>query len=146
MATSWWVWLLIIVILIIILVLIWWFTRPKKQTEQSSPKIEAAAAPPEPAAPEVLAEPEAPPTPSVPDDLIIIEGIGPKISQVLANAGITTFAQLAEMEPAKISEILHSAGLRLADPTSWPKQAKLAAEGKMDELKAFQDTLKGGKE
>ena len=32
------------------------------------------------------------------------------------------------------------------DPTSWPKQAKMAAEGKWDELKEWQDNVKGGVE
>jgi hypothetical protein len=31
------------------------------------------------------------------------------------------------------------------DPTTWPAQAKLAAAGKWDELKAMQDNLKGGR-
>jgi len=32
------------------------------------------------------------------------------------------------------------------DPTSWPKHAKMAAEGKWDELQAWQDEVKGGVE
>jgi small subunit ribosomal protein S2 len=32
------------------------------------------------------------------------------------------------------------------DPTSWPKQAKMAAKGKWDELKEWQDNAKGGVE
>jgi predicted flap endonuclease-1-like 5' DNA nuclease len=35
---------------------------------------------------------------SEPNDLTSIEGIGPKINEVLQNAGITTFAQLASAE------------------------------------------------
>ena len=82
------------------------------------------------------------------DDLEKIEGIGPKIAEVLTTAGIATFAQLAEAEPDQIRQILDSAGSQFAshDPATWPKQAGLAAEGKWDELKAWQDELMGGRE
>jgi len=77
--------------------------------------------------------------------LEIIEGIGPKISAVLKSAGIHTFTKLATMQPEEISSILTNAGIRLADPTSWPEQSRLAAAGKMEELKNLQDSLKGGR-
>jgi predicted flap endonuclease-1-like 5' DNA nuclease len=80
------------------------------------------------------------------DDLEIIEGIGPKVAAVLRQAGVTTFAQLAEMEPSQILEILHAANLRLADPQSWPEQARLAASGDRAGLQALQERLKGGRE
>ncbi|MCB0729675.1 MAG: 50S ribosomal protein L17 [Ignavibacteriae bacterium] len=82
------------------------------------------------------------------DDLSKVEGIGPKISELLQNAGITTFAQLAETEVEKLNEILAEAGGRYKshDPSTWPQQAKLAADGKWDELKALQDELDGGRE
>ncbi len=83
--------------------------------------------------------------PQVIDDLEIIEGIGPKIAGVLKQAGVTRFDQLAAMEPAKISEILLAANLRLADPQSWPEQARLAAAGDKAGLQALQDRLKGGR-
>jgi len=79
------------------------------------------------------------------DDLKKIEGIGPKIASTLVEAGITTFADLAKTKSTKISEII--AGVRGNHVTdTWPKQAKLAAEGKWDELKKWQDELDGGKE
>lgn len=81
----------------------------------------------------------------VPDDLTLVEGIGPKIKSILHDAGVKTFSQLAQMEPSAIKDIIVAAGLRLADTTTWPMQAKLAAEGKLEELKAFQDSLQGGK-
>ena len=78
------------------------------------------------------------------DDLKKIEGIGPKIAETLVAAGIVTFADLAKAEPANISEII--AGVRGNHVTdTWPKQAEMAAEGKWDELKTWQDELKGGK-
>lgn len=83
-----------------------------------------------------------------PDDLKKIEGIGPKIAEILTGAGFTTFASLAEADVDKIKEILAEAGSRYKshDPTTWPKQAAMASEGKWDELKQWQDELKGGKE
>lgn len=82
-----------------------------------------------------------------PDDLKIIEGIGPKIAEIFAAAGISTFVKLAATDVAKLREILDGAGSKFAahDPTTWPQQAKLAAEGKMDALKVLQDELQGGR-
>ena len=78
------------------------------------------------------------------DDLKKIEGIGPKIAQTLIDAGVATFAELAKTKPAKISEIIAEVrGNHVTD--TWPKQAKLAADGKWDELKKWQDELDGGK-
>jgi large subunit ribosomal protein L21 len=82
---------------------------------------------------------------STADDLKKIEGIGPKIAETLADAGVKTYADLAKMESAKISEII--AGVRGSHVTdTWPKQAGLAAAGKWDELKELQDKLGGGVE
>ena len=80
-------------------------------------------------------------------DLTIIEGIGPKIREILNNAGIVTLDQLATANPANLKKILVNAGTRfqMHDPSTWPAQAKLAASGKMEELKVLQTQLKGGK-
>ena len=82
-----------------------------------------------------------------PDDLKKIEGIGPKIAGLLTEAGIATFKALSETEPDRIREILAAAGKRYAihNPATWPKQAEMAAAGKWDELKVWQDELDGGK-
>ncbi len=103
-----------------------------------------------------LAEPAAPePVDAIPisqaaeirmDDLEIIEGIGPKISGILHDAGIHTFDQLSATDPTRILEILHAGGIRLADPRTWPEQARLAAAGDQAGLRALQDRLKGGRE
>ncbi|WP_116771279.1 50S ribosomal protein L21 [Maribacter litoralis] len=77
------------------------------------------------------------------DDLKKIEGIGPKIAETLNNAGISTFADLAKTDAAKISEIIADVrGNHVTD--TWPKQAELAADGKWDELQKWQDELDGG--
>lgn len=79
------------------------------------------------------------------DDLEKIEGIGPKIAGVLRSAGITTFAQLAATDVERLKEILQEGEIRIGDPTTWPEQAALAADGKWDEFDAFTDQLKGGR-
>ncbi len=82
------------------------------------------------------------------DDLTRIEGIGPKISVLLHDAGFSSFADLAAADPEKIREILAEAGGSYAahDPETWPKQAGMARDGKWDELKVWQDELDGGRE
>jgi len=81
------------------------------------------------------------------DDLKKIEGIGPKIEQLLNTDGIATFAELSKAKTSRIKGILNAAGPRykMHDPGSWGKQAKLAANGKWKELKKLQDVLNGGK-
>lgn len=49
--------------------------------------------------------------------------------------------KLATFEPAQISEILRDSKIRLAFTDTWPEQARLAAEGKWEELKALQARL-----
>lgn len=88
-----------------------------------------------------------PTTKVVKSDLKLIEGIGPKLESILNTAGIISFDQLAKANPTKVKAILETAGPRykMHNPTSWSQQAKLAAVGKMEELKALQAELKGGK-
>lgn len=82
------------------------------------------------------------------DDLTKIEGIGPKIAEVFANAGIISFNDLSSKTSEDLKTILTDAGdnFNTAAPDTWPEQAKLASEGKFDELEKLQDHLKGGKE
>lgn len=81
------------------------------------------------------------------DDLKKIEGIGPKIEQLLQAKGVETFAALAKAKPALLKEVLAEAGSRfkMHDPTTWPEQAALAAKGDTKALTALQEKLKGGK-
>lgn len=80
------------------------------------------------------------------DDLRRIEGIGSSIAAVLQKAGINTFEILAATEVEKIKEILAAAGghFKSHNPRTWPAQAGLAADDKFEELKAWQQELKGG--
>ena len=113
---------------------------PKKVAPKAAaPKVEAPKTAPKKAAPKKAA--------AKADDLKKIEGIGPKAAEALTNAGIGTFAKLAKATPDKIKEILTEASSRMAhlEPATWPQQAKLAADGKWDELKTLQDKLDGGK-
>jgi predicted flap endonuclease-1-like 5' DNA nuclease len=91
--------------------------------------------------------PTAKPADKKADDLTIVEGIGPKIAEILNNAGIVSFADLAATKPAAIKTILEGAGKRfqMHDPATWPKQATLARDGKTAELTKLQAELKGGK-
>ncbi|AEE53873.1 helix-hairpin-helix domain-containing protein [Haliscomenobacter hydrossis] len=82
------------------------------------------------------------------DNLQIIEGIGPKVSELLASNGISTWADLASKSPDEIQPILEAAGsaYKMMDPSSWPQQAKLAAEGQWTALIEYQKFLDAGKE
>ncbi|HEX7973181.1 MAG TPA: hypothetical protein VF498_02140, partial [Anaerolineales bacterium] len=75
----------------------------------------------------------------------IIEGIGPKINQLLQQSGIHTFSDLAGTSLERLEQILRDARLRLANPGTWPEQARLAAEGEWSKLEALQKTLKAGR-
>lgn len=81
------------------------------------------------------------------DDLKAVEGIGPKIEELFHQAGIKTWQQLSETSLETMQGILSAAGdrFKLADPGTWAKQALLAAQGRFDELQAYQDELNGGK-
>jgi large subunit ribosomal protein L21 len=107
-----------------------------KKAETKAKKVEAKAAP---AAPKAKAKKAS----AKGDDLKKVEGIGPKIAETLNNAGISTFAELAKTDAAKISEIIADVrGNHVTD--TWPKQAQLAADGKWDEFQKWQDELDGG--
>ncbi|MCG2768908.1 MAG: DUF4332 domain-containing protein [Anaerolineae bacterium] len=148
--------LLLVPILGLLVIMLWvWLQRtpkqkeiPLAQKEETKPattvaSVAATAASRAAAAPATPAEPAVPPKP---DDLKRIEGIGPKISALLQEAGISTFAQLAAAEASRLEEILAEAGLSaLAKPATWPEQASLAAAGDWEALEALQNELKGGR-
>lgn len=116
--------------------------------QKSKTSVAVAAAPmPSAATVPVTSVTAVPVVPAVPDDLKIVEGIGPKIEGLLNEEGILTFAQLAATEPERIKEILHAAGPRyqIHDPSTWPQQSALARDGKWEELKKWQDELNKGR-
>jgi predicted flap endonuclease-1-like 5' DNA nuclease len=81
------------------------------------------------------------------DDLTKVEGIGKKIAELLVAENIVSFKDLSKASAKKLKGILEAAGskFKVHDPTSWPKQAKLAADGKWSELEELQKELTGGK-
>ena len=83
-----------------------------------------------------------------PEDLKIIEGIGPKIEELLKTAGINNWTALAEAETDLLHDILEAAGpsFRIHDPSTWPTQARLAINGEWGVLKEYQAELFGGRE
>lgn len=80
------------------------------------------------------------------DNFEIIEGIGPKINDVMHVAGVHTFAALAALDIPAIAKILDAAGpnFKLANPETWAQQASLCASGHWEKLKAWQDELVAG--
>lgn len=125
-------WLVLLIIVVVVLILLWLFARWFASRGKA------------PATPATRAEVFTP-TASKEDDLTLIEGIGPKINNILKAGGVTTFAQLAAMTPDEIMRMIQAQGIRLADPASWPEQARLAANGDMAGLKALQDQLVAGR-
>lgn len=114
--------------------------RAKSGAKKAKEEVVAAEAPAKP-------KKATKPAKSDKDDLKKIEGVGPKIETLLNEAGILTFTDLSKASAAKVKGILEAAGSRykLHDPTTWAKQAKLAANGDWDTLAKLQDELKGGK-
>jgi large subunit ribosomal protein L21 len=117
-----------------------------ESAKASAPSVAAFAAVPAAVAAPAPAK-KAAKAAKVGDDLTIVEGIGPKIDGLFKDAGITTFAQLADTSVEKMKEILTAAGPRytMHNPGTWAEQAALARDGKMDELKAWQDAHIAGK-
>jgi hypothetical protein len=116
----WWAWALVI---LIVLIELWWCLS-HCLGKKAAPAIEVEA---------------------VPDDLQLIEGIGPKIAGLLQEAGIATFARLAATDVGRLEQIVRGAGITIADPSTWPEQARLASAGKWAELDVLQEELKGGR-
>ena len=160
----WWLWIVVLAILAAFaaFVLWWWLRSPEEESPGPPARSVPPALVPGPGAavsPEIAGTPElsreAEPQPlaleaEVPrvEDLEIVEGIGPKIAAVLRGSGINTFAQLALLDAERLRQILRDRNpnlLRLADPATWPEQARLAAEGEWEALAAFQQELKGGR-
>ena len=63
------------------------------------------------------------------DNLTKLDGVGPKLAEILNAAGINSYADLAGTSIEKMKEILEAAGSRYAskDPAPWIEQAKTLA-------------------
>lgn len=82
------------------------------------------------------------------DDLTVVEGIGPKISELFKTNGVTTWAALASTSIERCQEILNTGGKRyeIHNPGSWPKQSKMASLGQWTTLKKWQSLHPYGRE
>jgi len=88
-----------------------------------------------------------PATTIVKEDLTKVEGIGKKIEALLYKNKIYSYKQLSKTTITSLKAILESGGSKFSmhNPGTWPKQAKLAAEAKWEDLELLQKHLKGGK-
>lgn len=62
------------------------------------------------------------------DNLKEIKGIGPAIESLLNENNIYTFSDLGSTSVEDLKNILEKKNLRLADPETWPAQARKAAK------------------
>ncbi len=153
---GWLVWVLLLVFVLMVFLgwLVWskgWLKQEEEvvhddhaHAEHDHGHAHASESEPQPVHPAPEPEP-LPVQPPVPDDLTTLEGIGPKVSKLLAGAGITTFASLAQADLGQLRELLDGAGYRYMEPAGWVAQAKLAAAGDAEGLQKLQDELKGGR-
>lgn len=81
------------------------------------------------------------------NDLTIVEGIGPKIQELFHKNNIKTWKSLSNCSVQKCQSILDDAGeaYRIHNPGTWPKQARMAYEGKWEKLLKWQEELDGGR-
>lgn len=122
-------------------------TQPLRSSAPPAPSMPKASVAPAPTVTTQAAPPPAPAPVAVPvvrasakrDDLLIIEGIGPKSKDVLNKAGITSFEQIANLTPDDLYRIIKvEGGVNLVgDTKTWPKQARLLADGKMKEFEEY---------
>jgi predicted flap endonuclease-1-like 5' DNA nuclease len=131
---------------IFLALIVWWWMEtqskePVKLEIKEKPLVlpddEPIQPPPEPRKPTGKA-------PLEPDNLELIEGLGPRSAQVLAQAGISTFSQISSMTPDAIRDVLRASGVYIAYPATWPEQAALAADQRWDDLEKLKSELKGG--
>jgi large subunit ribosomal protein L27 len=89
--------------------------------KKAAPKAEAPKAE---AKPEVKAE--APKAEVAGDDLTKLTGVGPKLAEILAEGGFSTYAAVAAASVEDIQKVLEAAGSRYAskDPQPWIEEAK----------------------
>jgi predicted flap endonuclease-1-like 5' DNA nuclease len=91
--------------------------------EKKQPTASAAVSP-MPRAVHTAAEVHSAPVVSLPDDLTAIHGIGPSSRKKFDAAGITSFAQLAEIDRDELSAIVGPTVTRLSNLDEWIEQAK----------------------
>jgi len=77
------------------------------------------------------------------DDLKKVEGIGPRIEEILNKHGIYTFEALRKSDRDTLKSYLTNADSRFAEheTESWPHQAGMAEKGQWEELKIYQEFI-----
>ena len=96
----------------------------KKNSEPSHSGASKAKAPKAKAAP--------------PDDLTQLNGIGPRISSILSDGGVTTYAELEHTDPSELRKIIAQGGaLPPSSLDSWPTQASYAVRGDWQGLASY---------
>jgi predicted flap endonuclease-1-like 5' DNA nuclease len=109
-------------------------TPPAKVQAAIAASAEVPAPPPEAS---IAAVKTVKPKPSVPakpgkgqkgDDFTVLNGIGKVFAQRLNDAGIRTFADLANQSPDKLREITGAKEWQKVDPQAWIDQAKRRAQ------------------
>ena len=78
------------------------------------------------------------------NDFTTIQGIGPAIAQLLIGRGLTTWWSLAHADIDLLRSMLAEAGpkYQVHDPTSWPQQARLLANGQWEKFRTLRDALR----
>ena len=106
--------------------------KVEKAKAEKAPKAKAEKAPKAKAekAPKAKAAKLAP-TPSIPDNLELIKGLGPKVNNLLKGLGVTSFAQVANWTDADVADIDAQLGAFAGRITrdNWIDQAQLLAAG-----------------
>lgn len=126
----WW-WWIVIALIVIAIGVIWTLREEEQDATARHPK---PATPPEPVRltttqPATPAAPTSTP-PASPDNLKRINGIGPKIQQILNEHGIYTFEQLAAVDLNFLQRLMEERGWHMANFADWPAQASQLARQK----------------
>jgi ribosomal protein L31 len=123
-------------------------SKVRKQVQSLSDIMVEEEAPAEEAPkPKAVAKPapKSKATDSTSDELTKIEGIGPKIAELLTSKGYGSFELLAKADVADLTTILEENSLGGHKADTWSKQSQMAFDGKWDELKTWQEEMDGGK-
>lgn len=80
------------------------------------------------------------------NDFTLIEGIGPRIAQLLHERGLTTWWALANADVDLLRSVLAEAGpkFQIHDPRAWPQQARLLANGQWEKFATLAAALRHG--
>ncbi len=98
----------------------------KAKPQENQAQLDLKAEQPTKAAPAVAPKVTAKKAVPAKDDLMVINGIGPKVAEMLNSLGINGYAELAAMTPKQILEKMDTLDVknRRFDTSTWPAQAK----------------------